>query len=440
MTEPAASTPRTLGATSATAVVISNMIGAGVFTSLGLQAVDTHTGFSLLLIWAIGGLVAFCGALAYAELGAAFPRSGGEYVYLTRLYGPAVGFLGGWVTMAVAVATPIAIAGIAFGRYLNALIGVPPLVAALVVIGVVAAVQLTGLRLARWFQLGLTSLTLLLLTAFIIAGLFHATPEAVSFAPTAESWKEILRPSYGVALIYVSYAFLGWNAAGFIAGEVKEPGRTIPRVLITGTLLVTALYLLLNWTFLRTVPFAQIPATVEIGARSAEAMFGAVGGRIMSGAIALLLIATISAMVLGGTRVTAAVFAGTPALARLGARASNGVPRNATWVQLSFIALLLLTNSFELVITYAGFTMTLMMVLIVVGLIRLRIREPALERPFRMWGYPLTAVLFLLLNLWSLAFTIGVRPAATLAGFATLVVGWAVFRGLARSEDDEIRG
>lgn len=423
---------RTVGQTTATAVVISNMVGAGVFTSLGLQATEIQSGFGLLLLWAIGGLVAFCGAMAYAELGAAFPRSGGEFVYLTRLYGPAIGFLGGWVTMAVAVATPIAIAGIAFGRYLQVLTGIPPLVAALLVIGVVAGVQLTGMTLARWFQVALTSLTLVLLLAFIAAGLWHPVPEPISFAPSPEAWREIMSPGYGVALIYVSYAFLGWNAAGFLAGEIRDPGRTIPRVLATGTLLVTALYLLLNWTFLRTVPFAQIPGTVEIGARSAEAMFGPIGGKLMSGAIALLLVATISAMVLGGTRVTAAVFAGTPALERLGARAPNGVPRNATLVQLGFITLLLLTNSFELVITYAGFTMTVMMLLIVIGLVRLRRTEPKLERPFRMWGYPVTAVLFLLLNAWTLGFTIWQRPLATTIGLATLVAGWLVYRGLAR--------
>jgi APA family basic amino acid/polyamine antiporter len=430
---------RSLDGPSATAVVMSNMIGAGVFTSLGLQAVEVHSGFALLLLWAIGGLVACCGALAYAELGAAFPRSGGEYVYLSRLYGPAAGFLGGWVTMTVAVATPIAIAGIAFGRYLGALTGVSPLAAALAVVLVVAAIQLGGLRLARWFQLGLTGLTLLLLVAFIGAGLFHPTPEPISFAPTAEAWRDVFRPGYGVALIYVSYAFLGWNAAGFIAGEITEPGRTIPRVLIVATVSVTLLYLLLNWTFLRTVPFAQIPGTVEIGARSATAMFGPTGGLVMSGAIALLLIATISAMVLGGTRVTAAVFAGTPALQALGARAANGVPRNATLVQLGFIALLLLTNSFELVITYAGFTMTLMMLLIVVGLVRLRRTEPALTRPFRMWGYPVTAALFLLLNLWTLGFTIWQRPLATAIGLATLLVGFIVFRGLSGSDEERTR-
>jgi APA family basic amino acid/polyamine antiporter len=427
------SVSRSLGATPATAVVISNMVGAGVFTTLGLQAVEVQTGFALLLLWAIGGLVACCGALAYAELGAAFPRSGGEYIYLSRLYGPAIGFLGGWVTMAVAVATPIAIAGIAFGRYLGVLTGLPPLAGALAVVLVVATVHLGGLRLGRWFQLALTGLALALLIAFITAGLFHPTPEPIAFAPTAESWREVFRPGYGVALIYVSYAFLGWNAAGFIAGEIVEPGRTIPRVLIVATLTVTVLYLLLNWTFLRTVPIGEIAGTVEIGARSAEAMFGPIGGRLMSGAIALLLIGTISAMVLGGTRVTAAVFAGTPALQALGARATNGVPRNATLVQLAFIGVLLLTNSFELVITYAGFTMTLMMLLIVIGLMRLRRREPDLERPYRMWGYPVTAVIFLGLNLWSLGFTVWQRPVATLAGLATLVLGWAAFRALSGS-------
>lgn len=423
---------RSVGPATAAALVMSNMIGAGVFTSLGLQALEVHSGFPLLLLWGIGGLVAFCGALAYAELGAAFPRSGGEYVYLSRLYGPALGFLGGWVTMTVAVATPIAIAGIAFGRYLSAISGISPLAGALAVVLVVAAIHLGGLRLARWFQLGLTGLTLLLLLAFIITGFFHPTPEPISFAPSAEAWREMFRPGYGVALIYVSYAFLGWNAAGFIAGEIVEPGRTIPRVLIAATLAVTVLYLLLNATFLRTVPFAEIPGTVEIGARSATAMFGPTGGKLMSGAIAFLLIATISAMVLGGTRVTAAVFAGTPALQALGARAANGVPRNATVVQLGFITLLLLTNSFELVITYAGFTMTLMMLLIVGGLVRLRRREPMLERPFRMWGYPVTAVVFLLLNVWTLGFTVWQRPLATGVGFATLAAGLLTYRLLAR--------
>lgn len=424
--------PRTVGWTSATAVVVSNMVGAGVFTSLGLQATETHSGFALLFLWAIGGIVAFCGALAYAELGAAFPRSGGEYVYLSRLYGPAVGFLGGWVTMTVAVATPIAIAGLAFGRYVASLTGVSPLAGALSVLVVVVLVQLGGLRLARWFQVTLTGMTLAILVAFITAGLFHPTPESISFAPTSIALAEVFRPGYGVALIYVSYAFLGWNAAGFIAGEITNPGRTIPRVLMTATVAVTLLYLGLNWTFLRTVPFDQIPGTVEIGARSAEAMFGLAGGKLMSGAIALLLLATISAMVLGGSRVTAAVFAGTPALRALGARAANGVPRNATLVQLGFIVLLLLTNSFELVITYAGFTMTLMMILIVVGLIRLRRAEPALERPYRMWGYPVTPALFLLLNLWSLGFIVSERPLATLLGMATLLVGWVTFRALGK--------
>lgn len=420
---PADAPARTLGTTSASAIVISNMIGTGVFTSLGLQAVDTQSGFALLLLWAIGGLVAFCGAMAYAELGALWPKSGGEYVYLTRLYAPAIGFLGGWVTMTVAVVTPIALAGIAFGRYFAVLTNVQPLVGALAVVLVIVGVHLGGLKLGRRFQVGVTGLTLLILAVFIVTGLLHRTPEPISLAPTRFAFAEIMQPAYAVSLIYVSYAFLGWNAAGFIAGEVKDPGRTLPRVFVIATVGVTLIYLLLNWTFLRTVPFAEIPGTVEIGARSAAAMFGPVGGKLMSGAIALLLVATISAMVLGGSRVTEAVFAGLPALRGLGTRAPNGVPRNATLVQLVFIVILLLSNSFGQVMTYAGFTMSLMMLLVVIGVIVLRVRQPDLARPFRMWGYPVTPAIFILLNVWSLGFVVAGRPLASLAGFGTLAVG-----------------
>ncbi len=431
--EPISAPARTLGTTSAAAIVISNMIGTGVFTSLGLQALDTQSGFALLLLWAIGGLVAFCGAMAYAELGALWPRSGGEYVYLTKLYAPAIGFLGGWVTMTVAVATPIALAGIAFGRYMAVLTGVRPLVSALAVVLLVVAIQLGGLKLGRRFQVVITGLTLVILIAFIVTGLLYPAPQPISLAPSAFALGELMSPAYAVSLIYVSYAFLGWNAAGFIAGEVKDPGRTLPRVFVIATLGVTLLYLLLNWTFLRTVPFPEIPGTVEIGARSAEAMYGPVGGKLMSGAIALLLVATISAMVLGGSRVTEAVFAGLPALRGLGTRAANGVPRNATLAQLVFIILLLLTDSFGQVMTYAGFTMSLMMVLVVIGVMVLRVRQPLLARPFRMWGYPLTPILFILLNLWSLGFTVAGRPLATLAGFVTLALGGVAYHLATRS-------
>ena len=418
---------RTLGATTALAVVVSNMIGTGVFTSLGFQAVGTHTGFALLMLWMVGGVVAASGALAYSELGAALPRSGGEYVYLSRIYHPVVGFLGGWVSLTVGFAAPIALAGIAFGRYLGVLVPLPPLAGSLVVLAVAGVVQLTDIRLARGFQVGLTIVNLLVITGFVIAGATLRSPEPVSFAPTAAALREMVAPAFAVSLIYVSYAFSGWNAAGYIAGEIAHPERSIPRAIAGGTALVTALYLLLNFTFLRTIPAAQLAGKLEVGALSAARIFGPAGGRAMGGAIAALLVATVSAMVMAGSRLTQAMTADVPALRAFAAGTRGGVPRNAGLVQLAMTLALLLTGSFERVMAYAGFMLNVVTTLTVAGLMVLRWREPFLPRPFRAWGYPVVPIVFLLASLWTLGFVVAERPLESLAGLATLVVGAVVW-------------
>lgn len=424
----AAGVPRVAGLTTAFAVIVSNMVGTGVFTSLGFQVAETRTGFALLALWAVGGLVALSGALSYAELGAALPHSGGEYVYLGRTYSPLLGFLGGWVSMTVGFAAPIALAALAFGRYLSAVAPVPPLLASVVMLVLVAGVHAADVRLGHRFQVLLTSLTLLLVAAFIVAGLLHSTPEPLSFAPSAEALREIGSPSFAVSLIYVSFAYSGWNAAGYMAGEIERPERVVPRALLAATLVVTGLYLALNWTFLRTVPLAGLQGVVEVGARSATALFGAAGGRLMSGLFALLLVATVSAMVLAGSRVTEAVARDLASVSSLGARSAAGTPRNAILLQVVVTLLLLLTNSVERVMTYAGFTLNLASLAAVVGVWVLRRREPGLARPYRAWGYPLTPLFFVVASLWTLGFVLAERPAASLAGLATLALGALLYR------------
>lgn len=403
------------------------MIGTGVFTSLGFQVVGTHSGFALLAMWAIGGLVALCGALSYAELGVRFPHSGGEYVYLGRLYRPLVGFLGGWVSMTVGFAAPIALAALAFGRYLSATLPLPPLVGSMLVLMVVATVHATDLHVARRFHVVLTTVELALIAGFIVAGLAYRTPEPLSFAPSAAAWKELRAPTFAVSLIYVSYAFSGWNAAGYIAGEIKRPSRIMPWSLIGGTTLVALLYLLLNWTFLRTIPVARLVNVVEVGALSATAMFGDAGGRIMSGMIAMLLMATISAMVLAGSRVTEAVTRDLVRLSIVGQRSARNVPRNAILLQVGVTLALLLTNSVEQVMTYAGFTLNLMTFLAVLGVFVLRRREPGATAAYRTWGYPVVPIFFLAASVWTLGFVLAERPAASVAGLFTLLVGVAVY-------------
>ncbi len=418
---------RHLGFTTAVAVIVSNMVGTGVFTSLGFQVGGTHTGFALLALWAVGGMVALCGALSYAELGVAYPHSGGEYVYLGRVYSKLMGFLGGWVSMTVGFAAPIALAALAFGRYLSATIPIQPMVASLAVLVVVSMVHAWDLHLARRFQVSLTSIVLTLIIGFIVAGVAYRTPQPLSFAPSPDAWRELREPAFAVSLIFVSYAFSGWNAAGYVAGEVEHPSRTIPWSLTVGTLLVACLYLLLNWTFLRTIPTDRLDGVVEVGALSAQAMFGPSGGRIMSGMIAMVLVATISGLVLAGSRVTEAVTRDLVRLSLIGRRTSRNVPRNAILLQIAFTVALLLTGSVERVMTYAGFTLNLNTTLAVIGVYVLRRREPGRVLAYRTFGYPIVPFFFILTSLWTLGFVLTERPLASVAGLVTIVIGATIY-------------
>jgi APA family basic amino acid/polyamine antiporter len=338
-----------------------------------------------------------------------------------------LGFLGGWVSMTVGFAAPIALAALAFGRYLAAVVPVPPLLASLGLLALVATIHAADVRLGQRFQVVLTTVELLLVTGFILAGLLHDTPEPLGFAPSLEAGRELLSPSFAVSLIYVSFAYSGWNAAGYMAGEIRQPQRVIPLSLVAATLGVTGLYLGLNWTFLRTVPLERLQGVVEVGALSATHLFGPVGGRLLSGLFALLLVATVSAMVLAGSRVTEAVARDLASASWLGARTAAGTPRNAILLQLAITLLLLLTNSVEKVMTYAGFTLNLATLAAVVGVWRLRRREPGLERPYRIPGYPVTPIFFVAASGWTLWFVLSERPAASLAGLATLLLGLALY-------------
>jgi basic amino acid/polyamine antiporter, APA family len=419
---------RHFGFAASTAVLIANMVGTGVFTSLGFQALDLHSGGALLSLWIVGGVVALCGAVSYAELGAMLPRSGGEYVYLGQAWHPVAGFLGGWVSMTVGFAAPIALSSMAFGRYLSAIVPVDPQIAAFVMLLVVVVVHLAGLHAAKRFQVAITATQLLLVAAFIVAGVMYAPAVTLPMGwNDGVAVREMFSAPYAVSLVYVSFAFTGWNAAGYIAGEIVEPEKTIPRAVVASTLLVTVLYLLLNVAFLRTVPLAELAGKVEVGALSATAMFGVRGGQGMSAIIAAVLVASISSMVIGSSRVTHAVAESLPQWRVLGKRSDNGVPRNAILAQGALILVLLLTNSFEAVMLYAGFTLNLMSLLTVLGMMRLRATAAATPRPYHAWGYPITPLVYIALSLWTLGTLLMQRPIASLAGLGTVLVGLVVW-------------
>ena len=433
-TAPAAdAAPRSFGLIAATAVLISNMVGTGVFTSLGFQVVDLSSGFALLALWAIGGLLALSGALCYAELGAMYPRSGGEYVYLTEAWSPRLGFIGGFVSMTAGFAAPIAIAAIAFGRYAAQVLPVPPMAATAAVLALVALVQWLGVSLARRFQVATTGTTLLIIVAFIVTGLAIGPAEPISFAPDAEAFRQMATAPFAISLIYVVYAYTGWNAIGYVAGEVTAPQRTIPRAVVGAVLLVALLYLLLHLVFLRTVPLDALRGTVEVGALSGTRILGPIGGRVMSALIALVLVATISGFLLAGSRVTQAVGAGSARLAWLGARGGDGVPRRALLLQLALIVLLIATASFETVLAYAGIVLNLKNLLAVAGLMKLRRTDPTLPRPFRTPLYPLVPLSFAALSTWMIAFVVWQRPSVILAALGTLIAGSLLYSWIERA-------
>lgn len=434
-------TRRPLGFAAAMATVVANIVGTGVFTTLGFQVQATTDGFALLALWAVGGLIALAGALSYGELAAAIRGSGGEYRFLGRIYHPGLGVVAGWVSVAVGFAAPVALAAMALGRYAGPLLGMPGRTLGILAIVGATAVHLMAPAVGGRVQVAVTLLKVLLIAAFVGAGLASGAETSISFAPSADSLSEIASGPFAISLIFVSYAYSGFNAAAYFQGEVADAERNVPRALLIGTLVVTLLYVALNWVFLRTTPIADMAGLPEFGAVVAERIFGPAGGRIMSGLIALLLVSTISAMTLAGPRVIEAMAEDLPPLRPLAQRNAAGAPSRAVLLQGGIALAFVLTDSFEGVLTYAGFTLTLFALVAVLGVIVLRRREPGLARPNRVWGYPATPLFFVGFSLWTLLVVVRDRPMEAVGGAVTLGVAalmtWLVGEGEAGNDRRE---
>jgi APA family basic amino acid/polyamine antiporter len=416
---------RNIGYAGAAALVVANMVGTGVFTTLGLQATVVPDPLALLALWLVGGLVALAGALCYAELAAALPRSGGEYTYLGRIYHPALGFAAGLVSLTVGFAAPVALAAMALGHYASVLVPVAPPLSAAAAVALVTLAHAVDTRIGQRFHVVATALKVTLVGVFCGVGL--SVPAAVDLsADWAGAARAILSPGFAVALIYVAYAYSGWNAAVYVADEVLDPQRVLPRSLLGGTLFVTALYLVLNLVFLRTVPLESLAGVVEVGAASARWVFGPGGASLMSAMLVVLLLSTVSAMVWTGPRVLQAAANDLPRLRWLAHRTRRGAPVRAVLLQSGLALAFIATNTFEGVLTYAGFTLSLVAFLTVLGVVVLRWTAPGLPRPFRVPGYPLTPLGFLLPTAVALGYAARERAAVAVASVATVVVAAAL--------------
>lgn len=419
---------RKVGLITCTALVLANMIGTGVFTSLGFQVAVLPSTFPVLMVWLLGGLVALCGALSYAELASALPSSGGEYYFLSRIYHPAIGFMAGFVSVTVGFAAPIALAAMAFGGYLAATFpGVHPGVASMVVVLLVALLHSLTVRASGNFQVVVTCLKVCLVVAFIIIGVWKETAHPVSFAPKPGDFALMVSTPFAISLMFVLYAYTGWNAAAYILSEVRRPEVTVPWALLIGTVIVTVLYVSINAVFLAAAPLQDYVDKIEVGQIAAEHLLGEEGGRIMSGLISIGLISAISAMTWAGPRVAQAIGRDLASLKVLSATRSGGVPLPALGLQTAIVVILLLSATFEAVLVYAQFAILACSFLAVLGVIVLRWRQPGLPRPFRCWGYPVTPIVFLALNLFAMAYSAHDKPIHALAGAATLLVGFLLY-------------
>lgn len=426
----------------AIAVVVANMIGTGVFTSIGFQIVDIKSSFVILMLWLVGGIAALCGALTYAELASRLPRSGGEYNFLSRIYHPALGFISGWVSLTVGFAAPTALAAMTFAAYLASsvepFVAINRTLAAVLLVGVVTLVHGRNHKASGGLQNWFTIIKVALILGFIaVVSVFVADPQPVAFLPSSGDGALLTSGAFAVSLIYVNYAYTGWNAATYITGEIDNPGRSVPFVLIAGTSVVILLYLALNAVFLYAVPMELLEGRVEIGVVVAEHTFGQSGALVMGGILSLLLISTVSAMIIAGPRVLQVMGEDFRFFHWLSKRRADGVPRTAIYLQGALALLFIVTSTFESVLVFSGFILGLSSLATVLGVFVLRFRHGADhnegDNRYRTWAYPLPPLIYSAIMLWTLAFITVNRPQEAIVAGIVIVLGFAAWWGTERA-------
>ena len=417
-----------IGRFTATGVVIASMVGTGVFVSLGYQADKVKSTFAILVLWGLGGIYALCGAFCYAELASRMPRSGGEYNFLSRIYHPALGFLAGWATVTVGFAAPTAVAALAFASYLG--IFEPDLNQQWIAAGMIllcGCIHMGKAEIGCFFQNGFTATKIVLLTGFVGAFFFMTgNPQPVSLLPVQSDFNSILTMEFATAFVFVTYSFSGWNAAVYVAGEIRDAKKIVPYALLGGTTLVLVLYLLLNYAFLQSIPFSEIEGLKEkekIAALAASKIFSSEGESISNILIPMGLVSTIGALVFLGPRITQTIGEDLNALRFLSRKNRNGTPVTAIVSQLLLSILFVFLTNLQSLLIYVEFTLISFSFLTVLGLFLVRRKSTESFGGYMAWGFPWTALLFLLLSGWVLVSVFSRHTEESCVGLLTILAG-----------------
>ncbi len=427
---------RNLGLFPLTNIVVANMIGAGIFTTSGLLMRDLREPLLMLSLWIVGGIIALCGALSYGELGAAMPQAGGEYTFLSKLYNPLYGFMSGWVSLFAGFSAPIAASAIGFTEYLTRAFPtllapsdastVPKKLVAVLVILIFTIIHASGLQLGAKVQNCLTILKVLLIAGLIAIGfslgdgsLDHLAM-GTGFQYDFGGWKTI-----GLSLMWIMFAYSGWNASAYIGSEIRNPRKNLPGSLFLGTGIVLILYLLLNLFYLYAVTPEDMAGVISIGGLAVGNLFGRSYESALSVLISFALFSSLSAFIILGPRVYYSM-ARDGLFFRFAAEVHGrfGVPHKSIILQGIIASVMVMFGTFDQILTYMGFSLGIFPLLAIIGVFKLR--RSGLSA-YRSPGYPVVPVIYILAGISILSLAFFERPVESIIAILTVMIGIPVY-------------